>query len=737
MKYPLVTFFRHSEYSYVDLFLQENANKLECTIRIVDNINSVKSLYNVNNHLLVTFGNTKEEYDVILSDVITLDKQFSLDLRRMHYVPGVETPFDVEKFTNEVNTRFAKLSVYNRELVRPVFSAFTTTYNSYEKINRAYNSLKNQTMLDWEWVIIDDSPDEKHFEFLKKLLLSDKRVRLYRRSENNGSIGNVKNESIGLCRGKYILELDHDDEVMPFVFEESTDLFEKDPDLGFIYMDFINIYENGTNYRYGDFICKGYGSYYCIKHNNKWAYVYNTPNVNNITLSHLVCCPNHPRIWKRQTLMELGSYSEYLPICDDYEILLRTAVGTKMAKISKMGYVQYMNESNNNFSLIRNSEINRIGPQFIGPVFFDFLSIDERMKQKNAYEDNVYKWHHRKLWERDEKTYEHKYCNLLLNDSIDNQYCIIGVDAFVKNINLIKMLYNDPRNELILLSNKYNNEYLWELLDRHNLEKMKCYYLEGSNNQQLINYFNYMMKIPNKEYEIIECKREELKCCDELYNKVQVMNSLVEQTGNYLEIGIDFGISFKDVHFTKKIGVDPSPRIGNEPEEIKNKVIIKSSDDFFAELGNDDCELVEDKFFDAILIDGMHQVEYSLRDIVNSSKYLKPDGIIFLDNIIPQTYFEQLKVPIKHYYQDNILKYGEPWTGDIWKLAFYLLKDKKINENIYDIKIHNTRNERGLMSFKVNKPLDESIFDLENINSYDYFTDFDDYIQFINISYTF
>ena len=42
-------------------------------------------------------------------------------------------------------------------------------------------------------------------------MINDSRVRLYRRSENNGNIGNVKNEAISLCRGKYILEFDHDD----------------------------------------------------------------------------------------------------------------------------------------------------------------------------------------------------------------------------------------------------------------------------------------------------------------------------------------------------------------------------------------------------------------------------------------------------------------------------------------------------------------------------------------------
>ena len=66
-------------------------------------------------------------------------------------------------------------------------------------------------------------------------------------------------------------------------------------------------------------------------------------------------------MWRRKVLLELGNYSEFLPICDDFEILLRTMCHTKVAKIHKLGYIQFMNDNNNNYSLISNGEINRLG----------------------------------------------------------------------------------------------------------------------------------------------------------------------------------------------------------------------------------------------------------------------------------------------------------------------------------------------------------------------------------------
>ena len=74
---------------------------------------------------------------------------------------------DVGTFNKDVNCCYIYNALMKREETRPVFSIFTTCYNSYEKIKRAYNGLKLQVMKDWEWVILDDSPDDAHFNFLK------------------------------------------------------------------------------------------------------------------------------------------------------------------------------------------------------------------------------------------------------------------------------------------------------------------------------------------------------------------------------------------------------------------------------------------------------------------------------------------------------------------------------------------------------------------------------------------
>lgn len=721
MKYPFVIFYRKEEHKYIDDFFMINSDNLNCSVFIADNVEYVKNLFNSNFHLLVTYGDSFEEIFTIVSERMLKYRHIHLNTQ----------DFSIDSFNELINNTYIQLCSLNRELTRPIFSLFTPSYNSFNKINRVYNSLKKQTFLDWEWIIIDDSPDDKNFQFLRDNFANDSRIRFFRRSTNNGSIGNVKNETIGLCRGKYVLEMDHDDELMPYVLEESAKIFDEKQDVGFIYYDCACVYENGNNQWYGDFICKGYGGYYSQKYDNKWLLVYITPNINNITMSHLVCCPNHPRIWRKDVLLKIGSYSEYLPICDDYEILLRTAISTNIVKVHKLGYIQYMNDSNNNFSLIRNAEINRIGPLYISPIYYNIFNINNVMKSKDAYEDEKYIQYHSKIWERDQNTYQHKYCNTIMNMDYDKQYCIIGLDSLIENYEFILKIYNNVKYDFIVLENKCNLQYLQDRLERMNFQRMKCYSLIGADENQLINYFK-LLYLSTDNYEIINVNINKPKFNTDLSNRFQIINKLTNKENRYLEIGVEYGETFKNVHFLNKVGVDPDPKFIPDSGEI----VKLTSDEYFNNIVSSPelkLELEEEvktnniPSFDSIFIDGMHQAEYVVRDLNNSQLILSTNGIIFIDDILPFNYNEQLKVPIKHYYENGILKYGENWTGDVWKVIYHILTNYKIN--IRSFKYYYNQHFRGIGVLQINSVFKITDDEINKINNYDYFKDFNSYVN--------
>ena len=707
MKYPYIIFYRLEKHSNIDNFFIENNEKLNCSLFFTSDKEDLNKMFDSNYQILITYGDNEAEYIPNVNSIIA-------DRIHNRWIHFKEIP-NIEEFNRSVNYCFIHNCTFEREQVRPIFSVFTPTYNSYHKIERAYNSLKAQTLKDWEFVIIDDSPDDDHFNFLRKLMINDSRVRLYRKSENNGNIGNVKNEAVGLCRGKYVLEFDHDDEILPFVLNDSAKYFDSNPDVGFIYMDCISLYENGNNHFYGDFICKGYGSYYCQKYGDKWVNVYNTPNINNITLSHLVCCPNHPRIWRKTTLIEAGSYCEFLPICDDYEIILRTAITTKIAKIHKFGYIQYMNDNNNNFSLIRNGEINRIGPEYINPIFYERFKIQEHMKTLDAHEDEKYIHNHSKIWER-EDSYEHKYCNKVVNVDHDKQYCIVGIDSLSMNIEKITSLYQDIRNDFFLIENKCDIGQLHYILDRYGFSRFKCYTLMDETPEVLIKYFMLNYK-SCEDYEIINNYIYKPKYNTDLSKRHEVINSVSKPDDKYLEIGVETGYTFNNVQMQNKIGVDPSPQFESE------KLVLKTSDDFFENLNPN-----TNTKFDIIFIDGLHQCEQVAKDVNNSIRFLNENGKILLDDIIPLNHDEQLKIPVRHEYQNGVLKTLVPWTGDVWKIMYHILSaySQCVEFNYFYHPYY-----RGVAVLQINESFQIPDTELDAINNYNYTNDFALYIDLI------
>jgi len=483
MKYPNILFFRDEEYSAIDTFLAVNEEKLNCTINPTSNPEDVLKLFDPNYHIIVTYGKSEAEYYGKMSLMVNRFR-----LRWLHFYENIK---DLNAFNRGVNYCYIHNCLLPRQTTRPIFSVFTTCYNSYQKFYRPYNSLKTQVLADWEWVVLDDSPDDKHFEFLRGIAKNDPRIRLYRRAENSGNIGNVKNEAVSLCRGQFLLELDHDDEILPECLSDAVKVFE-DKSVGFVYMETAHLYENGNTHTYGDHFGLGYAGYYCQKYRNTWVNVIATPNINNFTLSHIVGVPNHPRIWRSSTLHELGNYSEFLPICDDQEILLRTAMKAKMVHVPKLAYIQYMNDGWNNFSLIRNSEINRLGPQFIVPQAYAEYKVDDVMREKGGFEEPTEKWWTLPMWKRENFT--NKYSNELINLNYKKQYCILGYKCLMECIEEVRALYENPENDFLVLENSMSKEDLCGMLDALTLSRMKCYAMADCTWDQLYKYFFLVYK---------------------------------------------------------------------------------------------------------------------------------------------------------------------------------------------------------------------------------------------------
>lgn len=814
-RYPTVLLFRDDKYaSQIDPYVlntdPENKDKFKCTIRICsttrpmcDIQQDLLTMWNPTNMLIITVGDTPEEYHPVI--------QLPSRLRRrwIHYPTNkFLDPAYLPEFNRGITYCFVHNAIEEREMVRPVFSLFTTCYNSFHKIIRAYNSIKAQQMRDWEWVIVDDSPhtneNKDHFEFLRELFRDDSRVRLYNRTDNNGSIGNVKNEAIALCRGKYVLEMDHDDEILPDTLSEAVAVFEANPDVGFVYMDFANVYEDGSNFKYCDFYGFGYCGYYCQKWYNptkdrvQWVNVSITAQLNNITLMHLISLPNHPRMWRRRVLNDMGSYSEYLPICDDQEILMRTAISTRCAKINRIGYIQYMNDGGNNFSYIRNQEINRIGPNHLCPQFYNKYKVNDIIEKMGVSESICWRQHPMPMWKRDPNTYHPAFINMSFPQTgITQQTCVFGLVALTESIDYVRsILANRSKQDVLVLDGTMKPTVLCAEIDKlfNGMvpNGLRCYAMEDTTTDEFVRYFFWLYKSKGTTPELIWARDDPaipdpdrialirgndvqtvvgLPWANSIGNPANMTPAIVNTTNTtvnttnkfdptsraaiinhylrnldivrYVEIGVEYGTTFQNITFDAgwKAAVDPDPKFTIDTAQAKTPNITCSmhkltSDAFFADPAN----LVEPP--NAIFIDGMHQVEYVARDIDNSIRVLHHEGEqkgqkgqntwLFIDDVLPQTKQEQYKIPTKHYYENGILKYGEAWTGDVWKVVYYLIQSEAFRNSISGYYVHTHPSFRGVIAISLVGDYQFPEGAVDEMNSYDYDRDFSNYVALLN-----
>ncbi len=92
------------------------------------------------------------------------------------------------------------------------FSVAMTAYNRPEHTVSAVLSCLRQGSLLREVVVVDDASTDKTAEEIEKI--GDIRVRLLRRNQNGG-IGAARKDAFAACRGRWIVALDSDHELIP------------------------------------------------------------------------------------------------------------------------------------------------------------------------------------------------------------------------------------------------------------------------------------------------------------------------------------------------------------------------------------------------------------------------------------------------------------------------------------------------------------------------------------------
>lgn len=253
--------------------------------------------------------------------------------------------------------------VHQNQAANPLVSVYTGTYNTGDYLRDTYQSLRDQTYSNWEWVVVDDHSSDGTWERLEAIAQEDVRVRPYRAGKRLSKIGSVKDHATRLSSGEYLVELDHDDMLTDFAIDEIRKAFQANPKVGMVYSNCSNFFENGTFHQFPDPFWKDryretqYRGKKWIECISPDIYDRFGPNYWDQYGYFLSVGPNHVRAFRASTFRELGGYNPNLPVVDDWDLFARFFLRSECFKIDRMLYLYRFRDNWANTTFTRNKSI--------------------------------------------------------------------------------------------------------------------------------------------------------------------------------------------------------------------------------------------------------------------------------------------------------------------------------------------------------------------------------------------
>lgn len=117
----------------------------------------------------------------------------------------------------------------------PKVSVLTPIYNTNpEHLQEMIESILNQTFKDFEFLILNDSPENKEIEkIVLKYAKKDKRIKYSKNTKNIG-ITPSRNKLIKMAKGEYLAVFDHDDISVPTRLEKEVKYLDENPYVGIV-----------------------------------------------------------------------------------------------------------------------------------------------------------------------------------------------------------------------------------------------------------------------------------------------------------------------------------------------------------------------------------------------------------------------------------------------------------------------------------------------------------------------
>jgi GT2 family glycosyltransferase len=199
---------------------------------------------------------------------------------------------------------------------RPLFSVIVPCYRpALVTFDRCIASVLTQSCDDWEICLCDDaSSDPALAEQLAALTAADPRIHVKVRAANGG-ISAATNDALALASGRYVVFLDHDDELHDTALERIAQVIEEHPEADVIYSDEDKIDDSGRRFM--------------PTFKPDWS--------PDLLLSNAYMC--HVLVLRRELVSQLGGCRAEYDGAQDYDLMLRiTEITSAIVHIPEVLY---------------------------------------------------------------------------------------------------------------------------------------------------------------------------------------------------------------------------------------------------------------------------------------------------------------------------------------------------------------------------------------------------------------
>ena len=124
----------------------------------------------------------------------------------------------------------------------PLLSIIIPVYNAEQYLSECIDSILNQSICDWELILVDDGSVDNSSEICKKYEKIDSRIKCIQQCNSGSSV--ARNSGIFQAKGKYISFVDADDWVEKIMFEKLIECAESD-EAEIVICNHYHVYQDG------------------------------------------------------------------------------------------------------------------------------------------------------------------------------------------------------------------------------------------------------------------------------------------------------------------------------------------------------------------------------------------------------------------------------------------------------------------------------------------------------------